>query len=198
MLAKPFGVPGLSEGSGPLRSQLSGAQESPGGVPSPARSSSAFSSCTGFRGDRGPLTLLLIDLLADKVHAVSALGAEEIMSRAVGAQKSLIVALEDRKGPLVLDLEAGSRSATHPVGTGELALIARLLKDAPSHLEGDVPRLRRRARLTVTVSNLARARFVAGCPTPSLALKPAFMPLLRILPLQRVFRSSRHAARRGT
>src|SRR2546422_10471186 len=66
-------------------------QESPERISSPARWNSAFFSRTGFRGDRGPLTLLLIDLLADKVHAVSALGAEEIMSRAVGAQKSLIV-----------------------------------------------------------------------------------------------------------
>ena len=49
----------------------------------------------------------------------------------------LIVALEDRKGPLVLDLEAGSRAAAHPVGTGELALIARLLEDSPSDLEED-------------------------------------------------------------
>src|SRR6059036_287070 len=95
-----------------------------GRITSPASSSSAFSSRTGFRGDRGPLTLLLIDLLADKVHAVSALGVEAIMPGAVGAQKMLIVALKDRKGSLVLDLEAGSRAAAHPVGTRELALIA--------------------------------------------------------------------------
>ena len=68
-----------------------------------------------------------------------------------------MVALEDRKGPLVLDLEAGSRGAAHPVGTGELALIARLLEDSPSDLEGDVPRLRRRARPVVTASDLVES-----------------------------------------
>src|SRR2546426_1082809 len=40
----------------------------------------------------------------------------------------LIVALEDRKGPLVLDLEAGTRAAAHPVGTRKLALIATLAR----------------------------------------------------------------------
>src|SRR5437867_3075948 len=128
-------------------------------------------SCTGFRVERGPLTLLLIDLLADKVHAVSALGAEAIVPGAEGPQEPLIVALEDRKGPLVLDLEAGSRAAAHPVGTGELALIARSLEDSLSHLAGDVPRLRQRPRPAATASSLARARFPAGCSTPSLALE---------------------------
>src|SRR3989449_7160807 len=97
-------------------------QESPERISSPARWNSAFSSRTGFRGDRGPLTLLLIDLLADKVHAVSALGAEAIVPGAERPQKMLIVALEDRKRPLVLDLEAGTRAAAHLVGTQELAL----------------------------------------------------------------------------
>src|SRR5213593_1816440 len=36
-----------------------------------------------------------------------------------------------------------------------------------------------------SLPRLARARFAAGCPTLSLALEPAFMPFLRILPLQR-------------
>src|SRR5206468_10817163 len=130
----------------------------------------------------GPLTLLLIDLLADKVHAVSALGAQAIVTRAVGPQKALIVAVEDRKGPLVLDLEAGSRAAAHPVGTGELALIARLLEDAPSHLEGDVPRLRRRARPAVTASDLVRTRRpFSRCV---LSHQASLELLLRVLPLE--------------
>jgi hypothetical protein len=46
------------------------------------------------------------------------------------SRKSLVVASIERKGPLVLNLESGSRATAGPVGHNVLALVAGAVVDA--------------------------------------------------------------------